>query len=444
MTRYPGPISRPLLEELERYVITSAYPFVIDLARCRGMYLVTVDGDKLFDWAGYYGSRLLGHNHPNLRDPDTEQRMLLAANNKVPNPDFLTRECLEYYRLLYRMAPECMKGPGLEVYAVNSGAEAVENMMKYLIARHREKMRSSSASPGCRRFIYFEHGFHGRTLGALNVTHLSHAPVVTRDFAELIPGNLRLPFPETDTARSSLENHGEQVRCLEALRAALVDHGPEIVGILIEPIQGAGGHRLASPEFFRSLSMLAHEFDVALAFDEVQTAGGQCGAMFALDLFDLPYPPEAVAVAKKFGNGAVFMRQSLGDQGVLDSTWGGSLTDMVRVVEEFRIVEQEQLLASVPAKSARLVTGLEELARRYPDQLTNVRGLGLYQGFDLRDQELRRTLVTEAREREDLLLLGAGDRTIRLRPPLDVTAGEIDELIVRLDRLLRAFGKGSA
>jgi len=440
MTRYPGPISRPLLEELERTVITAAHPFVVDLSRCRGMYLATVDGDQLFDWAGYYGSRLLGHNHPGLCDPDFERQLLLAAKNKVPNPDFLTRECLAYYQLLYRMAPACMKGPGLEVYAVNSGAEAVENMMKYLIARHRGKLGAGWGSLGCRRFIYFEHGFHGRTLGALNVTHLSHAPVVTRDFAELIPGNLRMPFPEIDRARNSAQNRDEQVRCLEALRRALVEHGPEIVGILVEPIQGAGGHRLASPEFFRSLSALAHEFDVALAFDEVQTAGGQCGSMFALDLFELPYPPDAVAVAKKFGNGAVFMRESLGDQGVLDSTWGGSLTDMVRVVEEFRIVEREQLLGSVSVKAERLVSGLEGLARRYPRQLTNVRGLGLYQGFDLLDQVQRHTLVTLAREREDLLLLAAGERTIRLRPPLDVTVEEIDELVRRLDRLLGALG----
>ena len=70
---------------------------------------------------------------------------------------------------------------------------------------------------------------------------------------------------------------------------------------------------------------MAAAHDVFLAFDEVQTPGGQCGSLFALDLFDLPYPPEAVAVAKKFGNGVLYMRQSLRDIGVLDSAWAAHL-----------------------------------------------------------------------------------------------------------------------
>lgn len=168
MPQFPGPKSRPLLEELQQYVITETKPFVIDLAQSSGMTLVTIDGVELFDWAGYYGSRLLGHNHPGLFEPDYQRRLLIAANNKVPNPDFLTTDCLDYYRLLYSLAPERMQGEKLELYVVNSGAEAVENMMKYLIARHREQAEQSGTVPRHRRFIYFERGFHGRTLGALN------------------------------------------------------------------------------------------------------------------------------------------------------------------------------------------------------------------------------------------------------------------------------------
>ena len=221
MSHFPGPKSRILLEELARYVVAEPKPFVVDLERSRGMVLVTVDGEELFDWAGYYGSRLLGHNHPGLFEPDYLHRLLVAANNKVPNPDFLSVDCLEYYRLMYSLAPACMRSDGLEIYVVNSGAECVENMMKYLIARHRERAEASGKLAQQRRFVYFERGFHGRTLGALNVTHLVHDPLVTRDFAELMPGNLRLPFPHLDNSRSVADNESEVSRCLECVRKTL-------------------------------------------------------------------------------------------------------------------------------------------------------------------------------------------------------------------------------
>ncbi|RYG56340.1 aminotransferase class III-fold pyridoxal phosphate-dependent enzyme, partial [bacterium] len=137
--RYPGPLSTAMLEELGHYVIATPYPFAVDLENSQGMYLATVDGQRLFDWAGYFGSKLIGHNHPRLFEPDYVHRLVIAANNKVANPDFLTPQCLEYYRLLHRLAPRSMCNPHLEVYSVNSGAEAVENMMKYLVAKFNAK-----------------------------------------------------------------------------------------------------------------------------------------------------------------------------------------------------------------------------------------------------------------------------------------------------------------
>src|SRR5512138_3481597 len=96
--RYPKPASAAMIEELGQYVVADVYPFVVDLDRCDGMWLGTVDGDRIFDWAGYYASKLIGHNHPGLSEPEYIRRLARAANNKMPNPDFLTAECLEYYR----------------------------------------------------------------------------------------------------------------------------------------------------------------------------------------------------------------------------------------------------------------------------------------------------------------------------------------------------------
>jgi L-lysine 6-transaminase len=171
--RFPGPQSAAMMAELRRYVLADPYPFGVDLEKSEGMWLATVEGPKLFDWAGYYGSKWIAHNHPRLFEPAYLRRLGFAANNKLANPDFLTRECLDYYRALHEVAPRCMRNERLEIYTVNSGAEAVENMMKYFINLHDRKR---GRQPGPRRFIYFDQAFHGRTIFALNVTELTHAP----------------------------------------------------------------------------------------------------------------------------------------------------------------------------------------------------------------------------------------------------------------------------
>ena len=436
---YPKPRSRAMLAELSRYVIAEPKPFVVDLAQSRGIWLATVDGDRLMDWCGLYGARLLGYNHPRLYEADYLQHLALAANNKMANPDFLTAECLDYYRLLHALAPECMAGQPVEVYVVNSGAEAVENMLKYFINLHHQKLQEQGKQVTTRRFIYFEQAFHGRTVFTLNITRLANDPLATRDYQGIIPDNLQVPFPAWDTSCSEAENEQEVDACLAQLEALMQRYQDEIVGVILEPLQGAGGHRIAAPRFYQALSALCHRYQISWGLDEVQTSGGQCGKVFAIDLFDIPYPPQAVASAKKFGNGVLYMQRSMQDVGVLDSTWGGTLADMVRFVQEWRIVSDEQLVAAVADKAVHLVAGLQQLADQWPDKLYNIRGWGLYQGFSLRRPEQKARLLAMALEDEDLLLLGAGTESVRFRPPLDVTLPEIDLLLAKLARLFTAL-----
>src|SRR5690606_3190129 len=156
-----------------------------------------------------------------------------------------------------------------------------------------------------------------------------------------------------------------------------------------------GGHRVAHPSFFQRLSTLAHRYSTYLAFDEVQTAGGQTGTVFAIDQFNLPHPPQAVATGEKFGNGVVYMRPSQGNLNVPDSPWGGCLADMVRFVREFEVVETERLIEQVPSKAQRLTHGLQHLVDRFTPLISNVRGMGLYQGFSCRDAATAATLRHE-------------------------------------------------
>jgi L-lysine 6-transaminase len=431
----PGPVAAAMIEELSHFVITDLQPVVVDLARSEGMWLMTVDGQRIFDWAGYYASKLLGHNHPGLYEPDYLQRLARAANNKVANPDFLTAECLEYYRTLHRLAPRCMSNPKLEVYSVNSGAEAVENMMKYFINLHHQRSGGKAKQGEKLRFIYFEQAFHGRTIFALNVTQTLD-PVATKDFHGLIPGNIQVPFPVVNTSEATEKNRARTDEVLHTLGKFLQHHAGEVAGMVVEPIQGAGGHRVAEPEFFQGLSRLVHQHEIFLGFDEVQTAGGPTGDMFMVDQLDLPHPPQAVAVAKKFGCGAVYMLHPMIDKGVLDSTWGGPLADMVRFVQEMKIVERENLIATAKLNGEKLAAGMRSLEKQFSGMVFNVRGQGLYQGFSLTTPTLRNQLKGIALQEERLLLLGAGSDSIRLRPNLNVTEQDIARLMEMLKRCL--------
>lgn len=431
----PGPLAAAMIDELARYVITETQPVVLDLARCEGMWLATVDGQKIFDWTGYYASKLIGHNHPGLSEPDYLQRLARAANNKVANPDFLTAECLAYYRTLHALAPRCMRNPQLEVYCVNSGAEAIENMMKYFINLHHQRSGGQVQRGEKLRFLYFENAFHGRTIFALNVTQTLD-PVATKDFHGIIPGNIQVPFPDINTSGPAAANRARTEEVLATIEKFLARFGSDVVGMVVEPIQGAGGHRVAEPEFFQGLSRLAHTHGIFLGFDEVQTAGGPTGELFMVDQLDLPHPPQAVAVAKKFGCGAVYMLRPMADKGVLDSTWGGSLVDMVRFVQEMKIVERDHLVMAAKVNGEKLATGLRTLENRFPGLIFNVRGQGLYQGFTLGTSTLRNRLEEMALQQEHLLLLGAGADSIRLRPNLNVTESDIAQLLELLARCL--------
>jgi len=438
--RYPGPRSQEMISEMQRYVVYHPWPFAVDLEHCSGMFLATVDGQKIFDWAGYYGSKLISHNHPRLQEPAYLAVLARAANNKVANPDFLTQECLDYYRLLHRLAPATMLGlKNREVYAVNSGAEAVENMLKYLLSRHNARRQAkgqrtnTSSRTSSRRFLYFDQAFHGRTVYTLQLTQTLD-PIATQDFEGLAAsGNIKVPFPAVDNDAPQSENDARTQQSLILIENILSQMGEEIVGIIVEPIQGAGGQRIAQAAWFQGLSRLAHQYDVGLGVDEVQTSAGPTGTLFAIDQFALPYPPDAVAVGKKFALGALFMRESLPDIGVLDSTWGGGLVDMVRFCQEWRVVEDEGLMARAASGGEQLAAGLRELQGRFPQFIRNVRGLGLYQGFTLPDPEARARLADIALQQYDLLLLGAGADSIRTRPNLSVTPDEIERFLELLD-----------
>ena len=157
----------------------------------------------------------------------------------------------------------------------------------------------------------------------------------------------------------------------------------EIAGIIVEPLQGAAaiGWRCRG---FLGLERAGEQIRMLFRIRRSSNRRWPDRDVWAIDQFDLPHPPQAVASAKKLGNGVVYMLYPMDDHGVLDSTWGGTLSDMVRFVQEMKIVMREQLIERVPAKAAKMQAGLDKLAREYPKVIFNPRGMGIYRGFSLR------------------------------------------------------------
>mmetsp|Transcript_27134 Transcript_27134/g.32941 ORF Transcript_27134/g.32941 Transcript_27134/m.32941 type:complete len:471 (+) Transcript_27134:318-1730(+) len=432
--RYPGPVSQGLLGDFMTCLQTYPWPFVVDLAASSGAWLATVDDQKILDVGGLYGARLLGYNHKKMVTAAVQSKLALAATTKLANPDFLSPQCLEYYQLMKKLQPKAFKNSDSQVYVVNTGAEAVENCMKYILKRHQERFqRLGVPAPRATRFIYFDSGYHGRNVYTMSVTDIQHDPFAD-DFNAQSTENIMVPFPYVDNDETDEQNIARMDHVLDVIEESLDLYGQEVCGVVAEILQGAGGNRVALPEFWQKLSLLLQAREKYLIVDEVQTAGGACGEVFATDMLHLPYGPHAVAVAKKFSCGVCFLQRPLQDEGILDSTWGGSITDMTKFVEEWKIITQEKLIATVPEKTEQIVDGLKKLQEKYGDDMvSNVRGVGLYQGFTTK---YKSQICEVALQTEDMFLLGSGPDAVRLRPTLDITEEEIDLVLAKLDTVM--------
>ncbi|MFC1643367.1 aminotransferase class III-fold pyridoxal phosphate-dependent enzyme, partial [Myxococcota bacterium] len=217
--------------------------------------------------------------------------------------------------------------------------------------------------------------------------------------------------------------------------------GPQLIearrvaGVLVEPIQGEGGLRFASASFFRRLRMFTRLYDVPLVFDEVQTGWGATGRMWAHELFDLPSPPDAVAWGKKAQNGVVFVSEELGaffrEERRFSTTWEGDSVGMLRLLSWLPRLDLEQ----VKRTGTLVQVGLERLAREYRGLLQRVRGVGALWAIDLVRPDWRDWLRDRA-FRHGLILLPAGERTLRFFPRYDMEPYAIDEALELLRRAL--------
>jgi len=410
----------------DRAALLQAYarpPIVFE--RGEGAWLYDTAGRRYLDFAAGIAVSALGHGDPELAAAIGEQAgRLIHTSNLYHTPP--------YIRLAERLVRRSFAD---RVHFANAGTEAVEAALKFA-RKHARATRGEMPAPDgwtalsggdpagatwprAWRVVAFDQAFHGRTMGALSATH----KVAYRGpFAPLVPGVDFAPFNDAGAAI-----------------AAITD---ETMAVLVEPIQGEGGYVPATLPFLHALRARCDAVGALLILDEVQCGLGRTGHLFAYEMYGVR--PDMVCLAKPLAGGlpigAVLMTEAVaatiavGDHG---STFaGGPLVCRAAEVVLDR-VSDPAFLASVRERGRRLVDGLLALGSPH---VVDVRGAGLMIGVEL---DLPAKGVIEAAREAGVLLIAAGERVLRLCPPLIVSEAEVDQAVAAIGRAIDVAVGGS-
>ncbi len=372
----------------------------IDLAfeRGEGAWLITAEGERYLDFTSGVAVNALGHAHPALVKALTEQaQKVWHVSNLYRIPDG--------EKLADRL---CAASFADTVFFQNSGAEALECAIK--LAR---KYQSASGKPERYRIITFDGAFHGRTLTTIAATGNKK---YLEGFGPPVDGFDQVAFGD-----------------IEAVKRAI---GPATGAILIEPIQGEGGVRVASPIFLSALRGLCDQHGLLLVFDEVQTGIARTGELFAYQRTGVT--PDVMALAKALGGGfpiGACLATTEASKGMTvgthGSTFGGNPLAMAVANAVLDQVLADGFIDRVRKNSLLLKQRLAELKDRHTSVIAEVRGEGLLIG--LRMQPPAAEMVDELRA-EKMITVAAGDNVVRLLPPLIIGEHEIAEAVGRIDR----------
>ena len=372
-------------------------------------HLIGEDGRRYLDFAAGIAVNSLGHSHQGLIGAIQRQAATLMHYSNLygsPQGEHLAQRLVD---LTFADT----------VFFTNSGAEAVECAIKTARSYHQHAGNADRFE-----LITFNNAFHGRTIGTISA---SNQDKMHKGFLPLLPGFTYVEFDD-----------------LEAAKAAI---GPQTAGFLVEPIQGEGGVRVASDAFLQGLRALAYEHDLMLVLDEVQCGVGRAGTFYAYEQYGIE--PDILASAKGIGGGfplGACLASEKAARGMVigahGSTYGGNPLAMAAGEAVLDAFAQEDILANVRDKSAKLTARLQQFIGNYPDLFELVRGRGLIIGLKLKIEP--RPFVAHLRDKHGLLTVSAGDNTLRIIPPLVIGDSHIDEFMDKLSAGAASYPLGPA
>jgi L-lysine 6-transaminase len=418
-------------ETLRRHLLVDGFDLVLDTRASQGAWLIDArDGSRHLDLFSFFASAPLGMNHPALADdPDFVAELVEVAVNKPSNSDIYTTYLADFVETFTRVLGD----PALpHLFFVEGGTLAVENALKTAFdwKRRHNAMHGRPAGLGT-KVLHLRKAFHGRSGYTLSLTNTD--PVKTDLFPKFDWPRIDVPaihFPIDVAAVVEAER-----RALAQAEAAFAAHPHDIVCFIAEPIQGEGGDNHMRAEFLQAMQELCRANDALFVLDEVQTGCGMTGTPWAYQQLGLH--PDIVAFGKKLQVCGIMAGGRVDEvrdnvfrvPSRINSTWGGNLTDMVRSRRQLEVIAEEGLIDRAAVLGKRLLDDL----RAVPG-IDNVRGRGLFAAFDLPTPE-DRAAVLRRLHAAHVLVLGGGERSIRLRPALTI---EEDDLALAVREIAKA------
>jgi len=391
-------------------VVMSTYGrFPIALERGAGCRVWDTQGKEYLDFVAGIATCTLGHAHPAMVEAVTYQiQKLHHVSNLyyIPEQGALAKWIVEN---------SCAD----RVFFCNSGAEANEAAIK--LARKYAHKVLDIAHP----IILTAHAsFHGRTLATVTATG---QPKYQKNFDPLVPGFHYINYND--------------IKEVEAAVSELDEGNYRVCAILIEPLQGEGGVRPGDKEYFQRLREICDETGILLIFDEVQVGMGRSGKLWGYE--HLGVEPDIFTSAKGLGGGipiGAMMSKKFCDifePGEHASTFGGNPFACGVALTVCQTLERENILENVQEQGAHLREGLKMIVRKYPRHISQVRGWGLINGMEIReDSPLTASDVVRAAMEEGLLLVPAGPKVVRFVPPLIVTDSDINQALQSVERAM--------
>jgi 4-aminobutyrate aminotransferase len=424
----PGPRARAAVEADHRLISpshTRSYPLVAK--RGHGVRIEDVDGNEFLDFAAGIAVVSTGHCHPEVVAAVRKQAGELMH---ISGTDFYNEALTDLAERLSAVAP--MPGPHRFFYG-NSGAEAIECAFK--LARYHTRRQ---------HVIAFHGAFHGRTMGALSLT--GSKPQQKRRFAPLVPGVTHIPYPYVyrGTKGGAKEQEAFALGCARYIEDVLfrsILPPEEVAAIFVEPVQGEGGYVVAPDNFMRELRDICTRHGILLVVDEVQSGCGRTGKWWAVQHSGVE--PDMVCMAKGIASGlplgVCMTRAEIMDwvPGSHASTFGGNPVSIAAALATMEILDREAI-ANAERVGGFMLDRLRGWGETHP-LVGDVRGRGLMIGIELVKNKATREPAADVRDRVEtlafergLMVLGCGQTTLRLSPPLVVGK---EEATVALDIL---------
>ena len=415
---------------LSKYMLADGFDFVLDTENSLGTKIIDArNGDSYLDFFTFFASSALGINHPKIKADFVKEQIANAAINKPSNSDIYTVQMAEFVNTFARVAkPSFMK----YLFFVSGGTLAVENGLKVAFDWKVQKnfMKGYKSEKG-QQIMHFKQAFHGRSGYTLSLTNTE--PNKIKYFPKFNWPRITNPkiiFPVEENLTAIKE---QEVKAIDEIYFSLKNNQDDIAAIILEPIQGEGGDNFFRKEFFLKLREVADENEILLIFDEVQSGFGLTGKFWASEYF---VEPDIIAFGKKAQVCGIMVSPRIDEvpencfhvSSRINSTWGADLTDMVRSKFIMEVIEEENLVENSFVMGKYLLESLQNVQKEFPKLISNARGLGLMCSFDLPSTELRNKFRNLC-YKEKLLLLGCGERSIRFRPPLNITIGDINDAL---------------